>query len=90
MKPTTHTRAVLRRLKIVEGQVRGLQDMLTKGAYCIDVITQVSAVKQALTGVENTIMENHLGTCVVEQMKKGKESKAIAEILKVYRIKRSA
>jgi DNA-binding FrmR family transcriptional regulator len=80
----------LSRLKIVEGQVRGLQDMVSKGAYCIDVITQVSAVKQALTGVENAIMENHLGTCVVKQMKKGKESTVIAEILKVYRIKRAA
>lgn len=79
---------LVRRLKIIEGQVRGLQEMLTKGAYCIDVITQTSAVKQALSGVEDAIMENHLSTCVVEQMKKGKESKAISEILKVYSLKR--
>ncbi|MEK9131368.1 MAG: metal-sensitive transcriptional regulator [Patescibacteria group bacterium] len=79
---------LVRRLKIVEGQVRGLQDMLAKGAYCIDVITQTSAVKQALSGVEDAIMENHLSTCVVEQMKKGKEGKAIKEILKVYGLKR--
>ena len=79
---------LVRRLKIVEVQVRGLQDMLAKGAYCIDVITQTSAVKQALSGVEDAIMENHLSTCVVEQMKKGKEGKAIKEILKVYGLKR--
>ncbi len=79
---------LVRRLKIIEGQVRGLQDMLIKGAYCVDVITQTSAVKQALSGVEDAIMETHLSTCVVEQMKKGKEGKAIAEILKVYRLKR--
>ena len=79
---------VVRRLKIIEGQVRGLQEMLTTGAYCIDVITQTSAVKQALSGVEDSIMENHLSTCVVHQMRKGKEKKAIAEILKVYRLKR--
>ncbi len=79
---------LVRRLKIIEGQVRGLQDMLAKEAYCIDVIAQTSAVKQALSGVEDAIMENHLSTCVVEQMKKGKEGKAIAEILKVYRLKR--
>ena len=79
---------LVRRLKIIEGQVRGLQDMLAKGAYCIDVITQTSAVKQALSGVEDAIMENHLSTCVVEQMKKGKEGKAIKEILKVYGLKR--
>ncbi len=79
---------LVQRLKIIEGQVRGLQDMFGNDAYCIDVITQTSAVKQALSGVEDALMENHLTTCVVEQMKKGKESKAITEILKVYRLKR--
>lgn len=77
----------IRRLKIIEGQVRGLQEMLTKNAYCIDVITQTSAVKNALSGVEDAIMQNHLATCVVDQMKKGKEGTAVKEILKVYKIK---
>jgi DNA-binding FrmR family transcriptional regulator len=79
---------LIKRLKIIEGQIRGLQDMLLKDAYCIDVITQTSAVKNALSGVEDALMENHLSTCVVHQIKKGKESTAIAEILKVYRTKR--
>lgn len=79
---------IARRLKIIEGQVRGLQEMLEKGTYCVDVITQTSAVKQALSGVEDSLMESHLGTCVVDQMKKGKEGPAIKEILKVYRLKR--
>jgi DNA-binding FrmR family transcriptional regulator len=79
---------LIRRLKIIEGQVRGLQDMLSKGTYCIDVITQTSAVKQALSNIEDSIMESHLGSCAVDQMKKGKEGKAISEILKVYRLKR--
>lgn len=78
----------MKRLKIVEGQVRGLQTMLEEDAYCIDVITQTSAVKQALSGIEDALMENHLGTCVVHQMKKSKEKKAVDEILKVYRLKR--
>lgn len=79
---------LVRRLKIIEGQVRGLQQLIDHGTYCIDVITQTSAVKQALSGVEDVLMENHLGTCVVDQMRKGKETKATAEILKVYRLKR--
>jgi len=79
---------LVRRLKIIEGQIRGLQDMLQKDAYCIDVITQTSAVKQALSGVEDALMEGHLGSCVVPQMKKGKGNTAIGEILKVYRLKR--
>ncbi len=79
---------LIKRLKIVEGQVRGLQDMLAKDAYCIDIITQTSAVKQALSCIEDALMENHLSTCVVKQIKKGEEKKAIEEILRVYRLKR--
>lgn len=79
---------LVRRLKIVEGQVRGLQDMIENGTYCIDIITQTSAVKQALSGIEDAIMESHLGTCVVSQIKKGQEKKAVGEILKVYALKR--
>ncbi len=69
---------LVKRLKIVEGQVRGLQNMLIRGTYCIDVITQTSAVKQALSRIEDALMENHLTTCA---MKKD-------EILKVYQLKR--
>jgi len=79
---------LIRRLKIVEGQVRGLQEMLKKDAYCIDVITQTSAVKQGLSNVEDILMENHLGSCLARQVKKGKEKQAVSEILKVYRLKR--
>lgn len=79
---------IIRRLKIIEGQVRGLQDMIEKDVYCIDIITQTSAVKQALSGIEDALMESHLGTCVVNQIKKGKENTAISEILTVYNLKR--
>lgn len=79
---------VLRRLKLIEGQVRGLQKMVENDTYCIDVITQTSAVKQALSGIEDIMMENHLSTCAIDQVKKGKGEKAKAEILKVYRLKR--
>lgn len=62
--------------------------MVEKDIYCIDIITQTSAIKQALSGVEDVLMENHLGTCAIEQIKKGQEKKAVGEILKVYRLKR--
>lgn len=79
---------LMHRLKIIEGQIRGLQEMIDDGKYCIDVITQTSAVKQALSGVEDAIMENHLGTCLVDQIKKGQTEKVTKEILKVYGLKR--
>ncbi len=79
---------LLRRLKIIEGQIRGLQAMIEKDVYCIDVITQTSAVKQALSNIEDVLLESHLSHCALEQIKSGKEKKAIEEILKVYRLKR--
>ncbi|MBI5140011.1 MAG: metal-sensitive transcriptional regulator [Candidatus Vogelbacteria bacterium] len=79
---------ILRRLKIIEGQIRGLEDMVENDKYCIDVITQTSAVKQALSGVEDSLVEGHLSTCALRQMKAGGEKKAIGEILRVYRLKR--
>ena len=79
---------LMRRLKIIEGQVRGLQEMLDKNSYCIDIITQSCAVKQGLTAVEDILMEGHLGSCVIHQIKNGQETKAKEEILKVYQLKR--
>lgn len=79
---------LIRRLKIIEGQIRGLEVMVEEGKYCIDIITQTSAVKQALSGVEDALMESHLGTCLVHQIQKGQTEKATKEILKVYGLKR--
>lgn len=79
---------IIRRLKIVEGQIRGLQEMISNDTYCIDVITQTSAVKQALSNIEDKLMEEHLVHCVIDQIKAGKSTKATGEILKVYHLKR--
>lgn len=79
---------LIRRLKIIEGQVRGLQNMVEKDAYCIDVITQSSAIKQAISNIEDVLLENHLSTCVVDQIRNGKDKQPTKEILKVYKLKR--
>lgn len=79
---------MVRRLKIIEGQVRGLQEMISRDKYCIDVITQTSAIKQALSNLEDILMEGHLSHCVIDQIKKGETGKATSEILKVYQLKR--
>lgn len=76
----------LRRLRIIQGQVKGLADMVQDEKYCVDIITQSSAIKEALSGVEHIILENHLSTHVLEQMKGGKEKKATEEILKLYKL----
>lgn len=82
------TKKLIRRLKIVEGQVRGLQNMLENDSYCIDVITQTSAIKQALSNIEDLLLEEHLSHCVVNQIKSGDVKKPVEEILQVYRLKR--
>lgn len=79
---------VIRRLKLLEGQMRGLQKMVENDTYCIDVITQTSAVKQGLSNVEDLLLENHLSHCVHDQMKSGQANKAKDEIIKVYKLKR--
>ena len=84
----TNQQKLTRRLKILEGQVRGLQKMVESDAYCINIITQTSAIKQGLSNIEDALMESHLGHCVVKQFKSGQTDKATKEILKVYQLKR--
>ena len=76
----------LRRLKITAGQIRGLQKMIEQEKYCIDILTQAIAIKQAISGVEDLLLKNHLSTHVIEQMRSGHEDKAIKEIMTVYKV----
>ena len=61
----------LKRLRRIEGQVRGLQRMVADDAYCIDVLTQVSAVTRALQAVALGLLEDHLGHCVAQAIEQG-------------------
>ena len=56
----------LKRLRRIEGQVRGLHRMVEEDAYCIDVLTQVAAVTKALQAVSLGLLEDHVGHCVVD------------------------
>jgi CsoR family transcriptional regulator, copper-sensing transcriptional repressor len=64
----------LRRLRRVEGQVRGLQRMIERDEYCIDVLTQVSAATKALQSVALGLLDEHLGHCVAEAIAEGGET----------------
>ncbi|MCL2464578.1 MAG: metal-sensitive transcriptional regulator [Micrococcales bacterium] len=57
--------AYLKRLKLIEGQVRGIARMVDDDAYCVDVLTQIAAVTRALQAVGIGLVEDHLGHCVV-------------------------
>jgi DNA-binding FrmR family transcriptional regulator len=63
--------ANLRRLRRIEGQVRGLQKMVEDERYCGDIITQVASVQAALRGVARELMRNHLKHCATAAIKQG-------------------
>jgi DNA-binding FrmR family transcriptional regulator len=63
--------AVRKRLRRIEGQVRGLQRMVDEDAYCIDVLTQISATTKALQAVALELLEDHLGHCVAHAIETG-------------------
>lgn len=77
---------VKKRLNIVLGQIKGLSLMVEKEEYCIDIMAQSMAVKEALSGIEDLMLENHLTTHVKAQFKGGKSQKAVSEIIKIYKL----
>jgi DNA-binding FrmR family transcriptional regulator len=76
----------LKRLKIIEGQVRGLQRMVEEEKYCIDIITQISAVRAALDSVGKMILRRHIDNCVSNAIKNdGQNSKEfIDELMEIF------
>ena len=81
----------LARLRRIEGQVRGLQRMVSENEYCVDIITQMSAVQSALDSVAIGLLEDHMNHCVVHAAKESDEAahekieeatKAIARLIK--------
>ena len=68
------------RLNRIEGQIRGIRGMLDKSAYCPDILTQVAAVNAALNAFGRELLSSHIRTCVVEDIRAGKED-AVDELL---------
>lgn len=64
---------LIKRLKRIEGQVRGVEGMLEKDAYCTDILTQVSAVTAALNSFSKQLLANHVKTCVADNIRKGND-----------------
>ena len=62
---------LMNRLNRIEGQVRGIKKMLEENAYCPDILIQVSAISSALNSFNKVLLDNHMNTCVVENIQKG-------------------
>lgn len=70
------TAAYLRRLKRIEGQIRGIHRMVDEGEYCIDILTQVSAATSALHSLSMGLLEDHLNHCVVNAARESDDAAA--------------
>lgn len=73
--------SALRRLKTIEGHIRGIEHMLEEGVYCIDVIRQIQAVQAALNKVNAIILEEHLNSCVITAVR-GEDADERERVLK--------
>lgn len=71
----------LRRLSIIEGQVRGLRRMVEEGGGCVDVLTQISAIHEALRGVGKVIVRHHIETCVTDGLQTDKKHQHQDELM---------
>ena len=69
------------RLKKIEGQVRGVAKMLENEKYCIDIINQIAAAKNALDGVARIIMKRHIESCVTQAILEGRAEEKIEELI---------
>ena len=81
------TPEVIRRLKSIEGHVRGIQKMVHGDTYCIEILKQIKAVKQALERVSAITLETHLETCVTEGLRSddvAERERVITEIVEVF------
>lgn len=67
---------VLRRLNRVEGQIKGLKRLVEEDTYCVDVMTQISSIHEALRSVGKIVMRDHLQHCVTDALRDGDDSKA--------------
>lgn len=70
---------LINRLSRIEGQVRGVKKMVEEERYCVDILTQVSAIQSALNSFNKVLLTNHIKTCVVRDIQKGEDS-AVEEL----------
>ncbi len=66
-------KALINRLSRIEGQVRGIRKMVETDAYCVDILTQVSAIQAALNGFNRELLSNHIRTCVMDDIRNGND-----------------
>ena len=79
---------IITRLKRILGQLLGVEKMVLDDKYCIDIITQTSAIKNAISSLEDEMLESHLAHCLHKETNKKRLGEMQKEIIKVYKLKR--
>ena len=82
VRTTAERKALMRRLSIIEGQIRGIRGMLERDVYCIDILTQVSAANCALNSFSRELLTEHMKTCVASDIREG-DGEKLEELLKI-------
>ena len=80
MRTPEEKKELLKRLRLAEGQIRGIQNMVENDAYCPDILIQVSAVTAALNSFNKSLLACHIKSCVAEDIRAGKDE-AIGELV---------
>jgi DNA-binding FrmR family transcriptional regulator len=83
-KSIKNQKSVIDRLSKIEGQIRGIKNMIEQEAYCDDIINQIEASRSALHSVQVILLESHIKNCVVQQLQEG-DTDVIDEILKTVK-----
>lgn len=80
----------LHRIKIIKGQIKGVEKMIEENKYCVDILTQSLAIQNALKELDRYILEDHIKSCVLEDIKKGKAKKTVEELMAVYALSKKS
>lgn len=83
MDQASEKAALLRRLRRIEGQIRGVQKMIEEDRYCVDILTQLAAIRSATNAVGLAILERHIRGCVQNAIRQEQGDEMIEELLDV-------
>lgn len=76
----------LKRLSYIEGHLAGIRRMVEEDKYCVDVLKQTFAVRRAIQKFDSILLAGHLGSCVIEGIKDGREDQVLGELLEIYSV----
>lgn len=74
------------RIKIIQGQLKKIEQMIAGDRYCVDIMIQSLAVQKSLASLNRLLLEGHLRTCVIKQVREGKNDKVVSELLQLYHL----